>query len=53
MGIRASSTTTVLLDDVRVPAANVLGEVGQGLQGGDEASSTPAAPAWAAAAWAG
>ena len=36
MGIRASSTTTVLFDDVRVPAANVLGEVGQGLQGGHE-----------------
>jgi alkylation response protein AidB-like acyl-CoA dehydrogenase len=32
MGIRASSTTTVVLDDVRVPAANVLGEVGKGFK---------------------
>ena len=32
MGLRASSTTTVLLDDVRVPAENVLGEVGKGFK---------------------
>jgi alkylation response protein AidB-like acyl-CoA dehydrogenase len=32
MGIRASSTTTVSFDDVRVPAANVLGEVGKGFK---------------------
>jgi len=32
MGIRASSTTTVHLDGVRVPAANILGEVGQGFK---------------------
>ena len=32
MGIRASSTTTVVLEDVRVPAANVLGEVGKGFK---------------------
>jgi acyl-CoA dehydrogenase family protein 9 len=32
MGIRASSTTTVALDDVRVPAENVLGEVGKGFK---------------------
>ncbi len=32
MGIRASSTTTVVLDNVRVPAANVLGEVGKGFK---------------------
>jgi alkylation response protein AidB-like acyl-CoA dehydrogenase len=31
-GIRASSTTTVALEDVRVPAANVLGEVGKGFK---------------------
>ncbi len=30
LGIRASSTCELLLDDCRVPAANVLGEVGQG-----------------------
>ncbi len=30
LGIRASSTTELLLDDCRVPAANVLGEVGKG-----------------------
>ncbi len=30
LGIRASSTTELILDDVRVPAENVLGEVGQG-----------------------
>ncbi len=30
LGIRASSTTELVLDDVRVPAANVLGEVGRG-----------------------
>jgi butyryl-CoA dehydrogenase len=30
LGIRASSTTELILDDCRVPAANVLGEVGQG-----------------------
>jgi len=30
LGIRASSTCPVRLDDVRVPAADVLGEVGQG-----------------------
>jgi acyl-CoA dehydrogenase family protein 9 len=32
MGLRASSTTTVILDQVRVPAANVLGEVGKGFK---------------------
>ena len=32
MGIRASSTTTVLLDDVRVPADHVLGEFGKGFK---------------------
>jgi alkylation response protein AidB-like acyl-CoA dehydrogenase len=32
MGLRASSTTTVLLDDVHVPAENVLGEVGMGFK---------------------
>lgn len=30
LGIRASSTTELLFDDVRVPAENVLGEVGKG-----------------------
>jgi alkylation response protein AidB-like acyl-CoA dehydrogenase len=30
LGIRASSTTELILDDVEVPAANVLGPVGQG-----------------------
>ncbi len=30
LGIRASSTTELILDDVRVPYANVLGEVGRG-----------------------
>ncbi len=30
LGIRASSTCELLLDDCRVPAANVLGEVGKG-----------------------
>ncbi len=30
LGIRASSTTELVLEDVRVPAANVLGEVGKG-----------------------
>ncbi len=32
MGIRASSTTTVTFEDVRVPSANVLGEVGKGFK---------------------
>ncbi len=32
MGIRASSTTTVVLEDVRVPSGNVLGEVGKGFK---------------------
>ncbi len=32
MGIRASSTTTVAFDDVRVPSANVLGEEGKGFK---------------------
>lgn len=32
MGLRASSTTTVHFDNVRVPRANVLGEVGQGFK---------------------
>jgi alkylation response protein AidB-like acyl-CoA dehydrogenase len=32
MGIRASCTTTVAFADVRVPAANVLGEVGKGFK---------------------
>lgn len=32
MGLRASSTTTVLLDNVSVPAENVLGEVGKGFK---------------------
>ncbi len=30
LGIRASSTCELILDDCRVPAANVLGELGQG-----------------------
>ena len=30
LGIRASSTTELMLDNVTVPAANVLGQVGQG-----------------------
>jgi alkylation response protein AidB-like acyl-CoA dehydrogenase len=30
LGIRASSTTELVLEDVRVPAANVLGDVGKG-----------------------
>ncbi|HET9485468.1 MAG TPA: acyl-CoA dehydrogenase family protein, partial [Xanthomonadales bacterium] len=32
MGIRASSTTTVAFSDVKVPAANVLGEEGKGFK---------------------
>ncbi|MEZ4814432.1 MAG: acyl-CoA dehydrogenase family protein [Bdellovibrionota bacterium] len=32
MGIRANSTTTVNFDNVRVPKANVLGEVGKGFK---------------------
>jgi len=32
MGIRASSTTTVTLDNVRVPAQNLLGEEGKGFK---------------------
>jgi len=32
MGLRASSTTTVVFDDVRVPAENVLGEPGKGFK---------------------
>jgi alkylation response protein AidB-like acyl-CoA dehydrogenase len=32
MGLRASSTTTVILDNVRVPNANVLGEVDKGFK---------------------
>jgi len=32
MGLRASSTTTVLFDDVHVPAENVLGEIGMGFK---------------------
>jgi acyl-CoA dehydrogenase family protein 9 len=32
MGLRASSTTTVLFDDVRVPAENVLGDIGKGFK---------------------
>lgn len=32
MGQRASSTTTVHFDNVRVPAANVLGEIGKGFK---------------------
>jgi alkylation response protein AidB-like acyl-CoA dehydrogenase len=32
MGIRASNTTSVAFEDVRVPAANVLGEVGAGFK---------------------
>jgi alkylation response protein AidB-like acyl-CoA dehydrogenase len=32
MGLRASSTTTVHLDQVRIPQANVLGEVGKGFK---------------------
>ncbi|MBI5016493.1 MAG: acyl-CoA dehydrogenase family protein [Deltaproteobacteria bacterium] len=30
MGIRGSSTTTVILDEARVPVGNVLGAIGQG-----------------------
>jgi butyryl-CoA dehydrogenase/short/branched chain acyl-CoA dehydrogenase len=34
LGIRASSTCELILDNCRVPAENVLGEVGKGVQGG-------------------
>lgn len=30
LGIRASSTCTVTLEDVKIPETNVLGEVGRG-----------------------
>ena len=33
MGIRGSPTGQPIFDDVRVPAGNVIGEVGRGLQG--------------------
>ena len=32
MGLRASSTTTVFFDKVKIPAENVLGEVGKGFK---------------------
>jgi acyl-CoA dehydrogenase family protein 9 len=32
MGLRASNTTSVIFDNVRVPATNVLGEVGKGFK---------------------
>ena len=32
MGLRASSTTTVNFDNVKIPASNVLGEVGKGFK---------------------
>jgi acyl-CoA dehydrogenase family member 9 len=32
MGLRSSNTTTVMFDNVRVPVANVLGEVGKGFK---------------------
>lgn len=32
LGLRASDTGTVFLEDVRVPAENVLGEIGQGFK---------------------
>ena len=32
LGIRASSTTEVILEDVRVPGARVLGDIGKGYQ---------------------
>ena len=32
MGIRASSTTTVTFDNVRIPAGHVIGEVGKGFK---------------------
>ena len=32
LGIRGSSTTSIYFDDVRVPAANVIGEVGRGFK---------------------
>ena len=32
MGLRASNTTTVMFDNVRLPKANVLGEVGKGFK---------------------
>ncbi|RYZ62429.1 MAG: acyl-CoA dehydrogenase, partial [Chitinophagaceae bacterium] len=32
MGLRASSTTTIMLDNVRVPAENIIGEVGKGFK---------------------
>ena len=32
MGIRASSTTTIILNNVRVPSENILGEIGGGFK---------------------
>jgi alkylation response protein AidB-like acyl-CoA dehydrogenase len=37
LGIRASSTTELILEDCRVPKANVLGEVGKGYKASIEA----------------
>ena len=32
MGIKASNTTEVYFDNVRIPAENVIGEVGEGFK---------------------
>jgi alkylation response protein AidB-like acyl-CoA dehydrogenase len=49
LGIRASSTCELLFDDCRVPAANVLGEVGRGYKTAIETrDASVSGPRWSA-----
>ena len=50
MGLRASSTTTVHFDNVKIPESERARRGRQGLQGRHEHPELAAAPAWAAAA---
>ena len=47
MGIKASETVSISLEDCRVPAENLLGPGGDGFQDRDERSWTAAGSAWA------
>ena len=41
LGIRASSTCTLNFDDVKVPAENVIGEVGKGYKVSNGSAAPP------------
>lgn len=51
LGLRASSTVSLTLEDVKVPAANVVGEVGKGYKIAIEILNEVRAPGKSSGFW--